>query len=348
KGVPRAVQNILIVRLDHIGDLICSLPVLPVLKRRFPSAEITVLTGEEGKAILAGNPFVAHLVTFSPNWFSRKRFVNPIQFFRIIYGLRKTKYDLGFDLRGDLRNIVLMILAGVRYRIGYGIGGGGSLLQKRYEYDPTLHQVELNQKLVAEEVVPKSNLKPEIYVMREEKETALKKLRAHGVPEKTQLIAIHPEAGYPSKEWEAQNFRTLIEKILMDSQNTVLVFGLSKARQVADFFSGSGRVINLVGQFSLREMIAALSCCDLFIGNDSGPSHIAQALGIPMVILASGTNEYEKWGVWSKSSTVLKYSVPCSPCQLEYCNVEGHPCMSQISPDQVWQAACSLSALSRP
>src|SRR3990167_10185101 len=114
KGFPQAVQNILIIRLDHIGDLICSLPVLPVLKRRFPSAEITVLTGEEGKAILAGNPSIDHLLAFVPNWFSRKRFVNLIQFFKTICELRKTKYDLGFDLRGDLRNIILMILAGVR------------------------------------------------------------------------------------------------------------------------------------------------------------------------------------------------------------------------------------------
>ncbi len=322
----------------------CSLPVFPILKKRFPNAKITVLVGEEGKAILDHNPFVDQIIVFRSNWFSRKKWQNPFEFFQVLTTLRKRRYDLGFDLRGDLRNIILMTLAGVRYRVGYGIAGGEGLLHQTSIYDQTLHQVELNLKLVTGEVIEKKKVRPQIYLTSEEKESALKKLKALGVQEGMRLIAMHPEAGYPSKEWEAQNFRTLIEKILTDSQNTVLILGLSKARQVADFFSESDRVIDLVGQFSLREMIAALSCCDLFIGNDSGPSHIAQALGIPLVLIASGTNEYEKWGVWSKSSTVLKYSVPCSPCQLKHCNVEGHPCMSQISPDQVWQAAFSLTS----
>ena len=90
-------------------------------------------------------------------------------------------------------------------------------------------------------------------------------------------------------------------------------------------------------------MIATLSHCDLFVGNDSGPAHIAQALGIPAVVVASGTNEYEKWGIWLKPSRVLKYSVPCSPCHLRHCNVAGHPCMSEISAAQALEALQELT-----
>ena len=344
---PKSVKNILVIRLDQIGDLVCSLPVFRILKRRFPDAKITTLVGQEGKAVLDQNPFIDRLIVFRSNWFSRNRWANPLEFFQVFSELRKTQYDLGFDLRGDLRNIVLMTLAGVRYRIGYGIAGGGGLLHKAYEYDQSLHQVELNLKLVTDESVQKVNLKPEIHLTPDEKNDALRRLRDFGIQEKARLIAIHPEAGYPSKEWGEHKFKQLIEGLLTDSQSQILIFGLSRANKIAEHFSSSNRVINLVDKLSLRKMIAVLSRCHLFIGNDSGPSHIAQALGIPAVVIASGQNEYDKWGIWTEPSRILKHQVPCSPCHLRYCNVEGHPCMSRISVEGVFQAAQGLSAGAR-
>ncbi len=339
---PDSVQNILVVRLDQIGDLVCSLPVFPVLKAKFPNAKITALVGEEGKVILEHNTFIDQIIVFRSNWFSRKKGMCPIEFFKTLSELRKTKYDLGFDLRGDLRNIILMMLAGVRHRVGYGIGGGAGLLHQTPIYDRSLHQVELNLRLITEEAPNRKDVKPKIYLTPEEKEIAFKKLKALGVQKGMQLIAIHPEAGYPSKEWGEPKFKELIEKLITDSHTTVLIFGLSGARQIAEHFSSSKQVINLVGTVSLREMIAMLSHCHLFLGNDSGPSHIAQALGIPVVVLASGTNEYDKWGIWADPSKILKHEVPCSPCHLRYCNVEGHPCLSQISSAQAFEAVQEL------
>ncbi|OGH23534.1 MAG: hypothetical protein A2629_02415, partial [Candidatus Levybacteria bacterium RIFCSPHIGHO2_01_FULL_41_15] len=281
---PTSVQNILVIRLDQIGDLVCTLPVFPILKRRFPQAKITVLTGSEGKAILDQNPFVDRLITFRSNWFLRNRITNPIEFFQVLSDLRKTHYNLGFDLRGDLRNIILMALAGVRYRIGYGIAGGGGLLHETRPYDAALHQVELNARLVTDGPVSKLDLKPEIYFTPKEKENALNRLKGFGIPPETRLIAVHPEAGYSSKEWEEEKFKKLIAKFLEDSQNRVLIVGLSKAQGLAASFSDTNRVISLVGALSLREMIAVLSQCHLLVGNDSGPSHLAQAFGIPVVV----------------------------------------------------------------
>ena len=342
---PNPVRNILVVRLDQIGDLVCSLPVFQALKTKFPNAKITALVGEEGKAILDQNPFVDRLIVFHSNWFSKKKWRNPrnpFEFFQILAMLRKQKYDLGFDPRGDLRNITMMTLAGVRFRVGYGIAGGAGLLHYMPVYDQELHQVELNLRLVSDKMISRKNVKPEIYLTAKEKEEAFQKLKTLGAQKGMRLIAVHPEAGYPSKEWEECQFKELIQKLLKDPQNQILIFGLSRARRISDFFSSSNQVVNLVGAVSLREMIAMISQCHLFIGNDSGPSHIAQALGIPAVVIASGTNEYEKWGIWTEPSKVLKHEVPCSPCHLRDCNVEGHPCMSQISADQVSEAMQEL------
>ncbi len=339
---PARVGNILVVRLDQIGDLICSLPVFPVLKEYFPQAKVTVLTGTEGKAILEGNPFVDEHIIFSPNWFSRKKRGLLSAGFKTFSALRRKRFDLGFDLRGDARNILLMTLAGVRYRVGFDIAGGRGLLNQVGEYDETLHQTELNLKLITGQRVDKAGFKPEIYLSKEERENARERLNHLGVKEKDVLVAVHPEAGYPAKEWGAEPFKRLIEDLLSNPRFKVLIIGLSGARAVAEAFSSQSRVINLTGVLLLRELIVVLSYCHLLIGNDSGPSHIAQALGIPVVVVASGTNVYERWGVWRKPGQILKHDVPCAPCHLSVCNVPGHPCMSEISVDEVLEATEEL------
>lgn len=356
---PNLVRNILVIRLDQIGDLICALPVFPVLRMRFPNARITVLTGREGQAIFKGNPFIDHIMVFEANWFSKLKVVNPIELFKIVSQLRKIRYDLGFDFRGDLRNILLMAFAGVLYRVGYGIAGGARLLHRMGDYQTNLHQVELNVRLVTDEAIDKCYLKPDLFLSPEERKEGLDLLKRFGVSSpqsvgesvqrrfgtnpprrladhQSRLIAVHPEAGYPSKEWEEAKFKELITKLTEAHENTVLILGLSKAAQLAKSFASSSQVIDLTGKLSLREMIAVLSWCHLFLGNDSGPSHIAQALGIPAVVIASGTNEYEKWGIWREPSKIVKHAVPCSPCHLRNCNVEGHPCMSEIKVDEVF------------
>jgi len=360
KPFPKTVEKILIVRLDHIGDSICTTPVLPVLKQHFPNVKITVLTGSEGQAVFQRNPFVYEIIIFGSNWFSRSKMLNLFELFRILSQLRKAKFDLGYDLRGDIRNILLMVSGSVKFRVGYGIAGGAGLLHRVGEYDERLHQVELNMKLVTGEVSGQRNLIPKIYLSDPEKEEAKSILNQTGVRETDEVIAVHPEAGYPSKEWEEKKFKELIEWLIHDKQNKVVILGLTKAKKIAEHFSsphlnplhqGEGKVreqnqvIDLVGKLSLRQMIAVMSQCDAFIGNDSGPSHIAQALKIPALVVASGTNEYDRWGIWNQPSIVLSNPVSCAPCHLQECNVEGHPCMAQISSEQVFQALKQLAAV---
>jgi lipopolysaccharide heptosyltransferase II len=337
---PRAVRNVLVVRLDQLGDVICSLPVLSILKERFPNARITFLCGAEGQSILEGNPQVDEVITFRSNWFARGRSLDLDELYDVLSRLRDQKFDLGFDLRGDLRNVLAMTLAGVRYRAGYGIAGGAGLLHEAPDYDASAHQVILNRNLVTDKRQTQQDLKPQIYLSSSERAWADRALQGFRT-DNTTLIAIHPEAGYSSKEWGAPKFISLIEQLLQQERVRVLVFGLDRAEMVACAFSSTHRVKSFVGKTSLRQMMALLSTCHLFIGNDSGPSHVAQALSVCSVIVASGTNEYEKWGLWRQPVTILRHAVSCAPCHLSTCPVEGHPCLSEISVEEVTGAVRS-------
>ena len=196
-SAPTQVHRILVIRLDHIGDLICSLPALSLLRKRFPEAVITVLTSETGEALLKNHRDVHRILLFKRNWFSRGTRTSFSEWFRVVRALRKENFDIGFDLRGDIRNILLMVFAGVRYRVGYGIGGGSGLLHRTEAYDPSLHQVELNAKLIEGRFIPKDELKPEICLNAEESEWASGQLKRMGLTKADFLISLHPEAGYP-------------------------------------------------------------------------------------------------------------------------------------------------------
>ena len=345
KLFPESVKNILVIRIDHIGDVVCSIPVFEALKENYPQAKITALVSKEGAEILKGNPFIDQVVVFQANWFSRGGIFNPSMFFQICFRFKKENFDLGYDLRGDLRNILLMVFANVHFRIGYGIAGGGALLHREVDYDLNLHQAELNLKLISDKKKRLEGIIPKIYLEASEQKAAQAVLKESGVQPGEFLIALHPEAGSPAKEWKSENFIQLINEFAKIPKTRVLILGLSRAKTIGARVS-SPKVLNFGGRISLRQMIAVLNFCHLFVGHDSGPSHLAQALNVPSVILASGTNEYHKWGIWHKSSRILSHSVPCAPCHLSVCIVEGHPCMSQIKVHEVLNAVNELTKVS--
>ena len=88
----------------------------------------------------------------------------------------------------------------------------------------------------------------------------------------------------------------------------------------------------------MRDLCLLMKRFRVFIGPDSGPTHIAASLGVPSLFLYSGTNVFEQWKPLSEAAVILRHSVPCSPCHLEVCNVQGHPCMSEIKPEAVLKA----------
>jgi ADP-heptose:LPS heptosyltransferase len=90
---------------------------------------------------------------------------------------------------------------------------------------------------------------------------------------------------------------------------------------------------------TVTQTAALLERADLFVGADSGPSHLAACAGIPSVVLFSGTNRSAQWRPWSRRSLILKHPVPCRPCHQKSCPLAGHPCMSGLEPDRVYRAA---------
>ncbi len=337
KSVPPKPKSILVVRLDHLGDILGSTGIPQSLKGSYPSAHILFLTTSAGKALLENNPYVDEVLVYDPPWFRRQgAHCAKNGFWKTVGELKKRRIDVGLSLRGDARENLMLFLAGVKYRIGYGITGLGFLLNRELTYrtdvPETHHSLGILRALgIRREVMP-----PSLY-FSEEEELRIKHLGLEAAGRK--VIGVQFDAGSPAKTWPETNRAAFLEGALKKFPEARFLFlGADPATAAwLDKNAPGASTTNLVGKTLLRELLVRLKSCHYFIGPDSGPAHMAAALDVPTLFLYSGTNLFEKWRPEAENADFLRNPVDCSPCHLTVCNVPGHPCMAGIRPDQVFQ-----------
>ncbi len=334
------VQKILVIRLDSLGDAVMTLPALMALRERFSHAQIDLLLTPGTAPLFAGRPEVHEILTMDCAWFSKNRGENSSHDLKkTLERIKSTHYDLGIDFRGDLRNILLLALGGIPQRLGYGITGGGFLLTHCGKYNRKIHQVLLNLQLLAPLAVSHSHAGT-VFTYPETLKTHFQNSIGRLLPQGPEpRIIIHPGAGYPSKRWPAAKFKSLIEKILEENLGNIILIGTEAEKKVLNLEFSAGKLTDLRGKTKLEDLPILFDACQMFIGNDSGPSHVAAAQGLPLLILFSGTNESAVWHPWAKSLELISHPVPCSPCESRECPLKHHDCMEKISVEQVFEKA---------
>ena len=338
---PTTPRRILVVRLDTIGDVLLSEPAVAALRKRFPDAEIDLVVGAAGKAILAGNPNITNFVLYNAPWHAawrggkvdwRAAFSDLLNTVRV---LRRRRYDLAYELRGDFRDIAFMAACGARLNIGNGWRGGGYMLHRNVRLDTEAHRVDFALGIVG----ATGGESPRLYISQEDRENAKRLLSGA-----TDTIAFHLGAGFPSKCLPIDTFTEVARRLVsLDSSRQLVVIGgkdeegLAKALAQRLPFAP----LSLVGKLSLLETAAVLERCRLFIGNDSGPMHIAAAVRTPVVTFfgPSEPSEYHPYGV---DHRLLEVDLPCRPCDHVHCIRGDYPCMTGISAEDIIAAAEEL------
>ncbi|MCC5832412.1 MAG: lipopolysaccharide heptosyltransferase II [Chlamydiales bacterium] len=330
-------HNILIRMPNWLGDAVMATPILADLRVKWPNATITAMCQGGVGSLLIGNPHIDEIFTFSrPNEFLRRQEKRDL-----IQRIRQGKYDLGILLPNSFSSAWWFWRGGVKRRIGFASDWRSLLLTKAVAFPESRgkeHLVRTYKRLLAPLGIPLSDTMPELFVTEEEKQAAEQLLRQHRVPEKAKVIGINPGAAYGSaKCWLPDRFRTVIEKLLEDSNIYIVCFGDQEgAPLVHEICEGlPPRVINLAGITSLRELVALIQKCTVFLTNDSGPMHIAAALKTPLVALFGSTNEIAT-GPYKHGDVIHKH-VDCSPCYKRTCPIDFR-CMKSIETDEVYQA----------
>ena len=337
EGEPR---RILVVQFDHLGDAVITTAIFKPLRQRYPDALIDVLAAPWNREIFERVPEVNQVHVCRHNRFACGGSGTWIAA-TVVWGLRmrRRRYDLAVDVRGELPHNVLLWLTGARRRLGWANGGGGFLLTDMPAF--VVNRPEVDSRAALLECLGircRGGLQPTLTPTLTATESAEMVWKEFGTADGHARIVLHIGAGTSAKRWPTEHWRTLVEHLTSEKQAIIALVGTSGDRSTAQSILGissSAHVADWTGRFSVDELAAVLQSADVLIGADSGPAHLAAAVGTPVVALFSGTNSVEQWQPRGARVAALRCDVSCSPCHRRSCPVAGHPCMRGIQPGRV-------------
>ena len=347
-----SVDRILLIRPDHLGDLLFTTPAIRLLREAFPQARITCLVGPWSKAVIENNPHVDEIALCPFPGFTRQKkrsvFEPYVILLRYAKQLRQKNFDLAIVLRFDhWWGALLAYLAVIPRRIGYDVAEVRPFLTDVVPYSSGHHEVEQNLALV--EWVTSNRLRVtrtplEFNLITEDEVFAEGYLARHGVGDGDLLIDIHPGAGAPVKLWRNEAWAQVADALAQRYGARVILTGSAAesplCRAIAEGMTT--KPIVAAGETSLGGLAAIMARCRLVLGVDSGPLHLAVALGTPTVHLF-GPVDSRAFGPWGDPARhiVLTSEMDCIPCnRLDYAPTElhQHPCVRNITVEQVLEA----------
>jgi len=341
-------RHILVLQLDEIGDVLLSTPALHYLRKAFPQAKIDVAVRPGGEKVLAENPDVDNLITVDISRFSAGASFQDFKKAKLAAAQIRKKsdvdYDLGIDLRSDLRTIYILYKLGVKARVSQAIRSGGFWLTNEAPFAGQQHEVE--RKLGIARFVRKIdastfNDKLRFYVSEANRHEAQSVLRQNGISAAEKFVVMHIFAGWQPKEWPQNRFAEMADYLYQQYDLRSVIIGTeAEARRIDASALNREGVINIAGQTSLAETAAIIESAQLFIGNDSGPMHLAAAVHTPVVALF-GQNTPKRYVPWRCPAEVLYHEVECSPCPQTECKRQPS-CMELIKVAEVKRAIDKL------
>ena len=304
--LPDDIRRILLIRTDRMGDVLMCLPAIHAIRKRFPQAQITLLLQKDLRALLDEHPDIDQLLSWNPDegtgWLSS---------FRWGICLRREKFDAAVVFNATRLFHAAVFLANVPIRVGYSRKWGFLLSRSIADtkVKRNLHEVEYNLELArllgalpAEQAVYK------IEISQTAQREASGILESAGIPAPCRPIAIHPWTSNPVKSWPLNSFVELARRIGEKNEFVIAIGGADSRGLLSASEKGNDRqIIDLTGKVSLKALPALLSRCRLLISNDSGPAHVAAAVGTPTLILAPREHgpQLERWRPWGNTHRIL-------------------------------------------
>jgi len=351
-------MKILIVKLSAIGDVIHTLPALAALRRHYPEARIDWLVEDAAADLVQGHAALSRVLVWPRREFLKLLKAGNLSpairlFLTLLLQLRDTRYDLIIDFQALLKSSLWIFLSKGRRKAGFGPGMEHAekshlfLNERIPAVSMGVHALDRGLTLLQALGIPSSQVLYDLPIGRKDEGAAQQLLFESDVPTDQPLVAINPVAKWPTKLWAAERFRELAERLLKKGFQVVFT-GSKEDRPFIDEMVGalSPSVTRLDGRTTLKVLAAVYRLASVVVSTDTGPMHLAAAVGTPVVALFGPTAPW-RTGPYGKGHVVLRAGVGCSPCFSRSCkttDLEPMACMNRITVEQVVDAVTRLEA----
>jgi ADP-heptose:LPS heptosyltransferase/GT2 family glycosyltransferase len=356
-----SIKKILAVKLDHIGDFLTAIPALRALKARFPQARLHLLAPPATTALAARESCIDETMEFT--------------FFHAVSGrgqlgvtddileslsarLKPYQFDMAIDLRMQPETRKTLRYTGAPFLAGYDHDGRFPFLHVALEWEGDTALLRKRQH-ISERLL-------QLVAATEEACRAVPMVLCGPPADPTTvpalamlpagflakpLVCIHPGVGNPVRQWPAAHYGALIDLLTREAGLNAVLIGGGEEEAVADevlrLVTAKESVASLVGRVKLGALSAVMQACALFVGNNSGPKHLAASLGVPTLGIHSAVVDAVEWGPLGPASFALRRDMVCGPCYLEFATdcPRAMACLTGIKPRDAYAACLRLLAL---
>ena len=333
----KAEKRILVIKIGALGDVILAGPSLRMLRKKFPSAHVSLLVDSRFSSVVAGCPYLNEVIPIDAS-----KFRSWPALARLAKRLRREAFDLSIDFQNTKRTHTLAFLAGIPDRYGFRRGAFGWLLNHpdltfAKPDSPIRHQFRILSRLGVNRFEEKLELWPDAEAEAEVKHW----LEEKGISPNGKWVglAMGSSARWPTKRWPVEYYRSLSERLVKELGCRVVLLGSEQDRPLARAFGEtSDSIVNFVGRTSLPTLISLIKELQVLVTGDTAPLHIGSALGIKTVALF-GPTDPRRHVVSGNGTAVLMKRLPCQPCYKGICHYsETLACLKRISVEEVFEA----------
>jgi heptosyltransferase-2 len=349
------IEKILIIKLCCVGDILFTTPAIRALRRGLPKAYLAYLVGSWSKDIIENNPHLDEIFIYDVPSHTSSWFQGSARTLDCLRKLRRKRFDTALIFHRTSSSNFFTLMSGIPRRVGFDYANKGRWLTQKVKFDTNKHEVDRNLDIVFSLGLETAGMATEMIVKPDEDHQTISMLQAYGVNTTDRVVSILPGGGknpgafMPTKRWQPEKFARLADILIQKYKvKVILVGGTGDEEVVKEVISAmENKVINLVSRTTFKQLAAVLKRCQLFIGGDSGPLHIAAAVGTPTIGIFGPSDPKLVAPRGDNHLTVWK-NTSCSPCyrpdtvrtdiDFSICPEGTLECMEQITVEDVLSA----------
>ena len=336
---PEKIENLLIRSTNWIGDAVMSTPAVRAIRKNFPNARISLLAKPWVAPVFENSPYIDQIIPYN--------FEGALRTIKAAGMLEKYGFDATILLQNAFEAAWVAYLAKIPVRIGYDTHLRKVLLTHpvhRSSRILKLHQTHYYNEILKGVGLRIDGTHLELYLSPKDHDSARKILKDSNIFETDFVVGINPSATYGSaKQWFPDRFARVSDQLNKRFGSKTVIFGGPNDRELGANIMKMMKTfaVDLSGKTTLKEAMAIIARCRLFLTNDSGLMHIAAALNVPQVAIF-GSTDFAATGPWSTRARIVRSLVDCSPCLKKQCPLGHKECMKKISVEKVLTTACDM------